>query len=854
MLIAETLFFLQIGYLKFRILTTCDQLINQNKEFVLMKLYTLILILLISCCAKEADKYTIADESSVRTIYLDENTDELIKWAVNDLADDLEKMTSKKIILITTDKFKPENKGIYIGMLSDDLIGSLPELYNQHLENQWEKFIIKQYDENLFLVGSDIRGAVYAVFELAEQIGISPWKWWADVISPQKESITLKLPEGGIEEGPSVQYRGIFLNDEDWGLQPWAAKTFEPETGDIGPKTYEKIFQLLLRLKANTIWPAMHPSTKAFFRIPGNREMAEKYHIVVGTSHAEPMLRNNVDEWDKEEYGDFNYFTNSQKVKEYWQERIQKTKKGDNIITLGMRGVHDSGMEGNATMNEKVELLEQIITEQREMLSKIMNKPLKEIPQVVTLYKEVLDLYNNGLKVPDDVTLMWTDDNYGYIRRLSNKTEQEREGGSGVYYHLSYWGRPHDYLWLSTTQPGLIWYEMSKAYQNSAQKIWIANVGDIKPAEYNMEFFLDLAWDIHSITETTINKHLTDWCTREFGNQSSEEISDILQEYYRLAFLRKPEFMGWSQTEPSTATRITEFSTNPDNNEVRRRIDAYSELIKKVDLIKSTIPEGRLDAYFQLIEYPIKGAALMNHKFLYAQQSFLATDSVEKEKSANLSENAYDQISTLTTKYNNDISGGKWQQMMSMKPRNLAAYAMPEYHLSDTPALKHPIVNNKISRIAIQANDYVKAENSENYEWKAIEGLGYSGSGITLFPFDNHSFTAREPYLEYNFKIDKAGNYKVEIRCLPTHANNYDHIVSVEVNGKDRKAFSINTKGRSEAWKINVLRNYVSVTYPVTFEKPGIQIVRIYVNQTGIVLDQIAVDPKNSPDYYEIVN
>ncbi len=813
----------------------------------------LILFQLMSCSAKEANDFTIADNSSTTNIYLDEKSDELIKWAVTDLADDFKNMLGKEITIINTDKFNPADRGIYIGAYSDKLIESLPENFECQLQNQWEKFIIKKHKENLFIVGSDTRGTVYAIFDLAERLGISPWKWWADVTPQKRESLVLNLPNGEIEESPSVQYRGIFLNDEDWGLQPWAAKTFEPETGDIGPKTYEKIFQLLLRLKANTIWPAMHPCTKAFFRIPGNREMAEKYHIVIGTSHAEPMLRNNVDEWNKEEYGDFNYFTNSQKVKEYWQERIDETKKGNNIITLGMRGIHDSGMEGNATKKEKVELLEQIISEQREMLAKTINKPLKEIPQVLTLYKEVLDVYDNGLIVPDDITLMWTDDNYGYIRRLSNKVEQERKGGSGVYYHLSYWGRPHDYLWLSSTQPGLIWYEMSKAYQNGAQKIWIANVGDIKPGEYTMEFFLDLAWDINSINETSINKHLFDWITREFGGESAEEISAILQEYYRLAFLRKPEFMGWSQTEPTTATRRTEFSSNPDNNEVKRRIDAYSDLIKKAEHIKSTISKERQDAYFQLIEYPIKGAALMNQKFLFAQQSYLSDDNAEKEMFANQSVEAYDQIITLTAKYNNEISDGKWQLIMSMKPRNLPVFALPEYHLSDTSVNTHSLVEkHEKTNIIIQANEFTKAKNLEKYKWGTIEGLGYSNSSLTLFPFDNHLFSKSEPYLEYNFNVEKAGKYKVEIRCIPTHANNYDHIVSLEGNGKDRKDFSINTKGRSEAWKENVLRNYVSITYPVTFEKAGIQTLKIYVNQTGIVFDQIAINPENYPDYYEI--
>lgn len=808
------------------------------------------IVLLASCHKKSNTDFVITQKSANKIIFVDKNSHELIKWAVKDLTNDLEKIIGREITIHYTDTFQPEETGIYIGKFDDKLIEGLPENFNKQLKNKWEKFVIRKYQENLFIVGSDIRGTIYGIFDAAERIGISPWKWWADVHLEQQESIRLPLPEKGIVDSPSVQYRGIFLNDEDWGLQPWAAKTFEPETGDIGPKTYEKIFQLLLRLKANTIWPAMHPSTKAFFRIPGNRAMAEKYNIYIGTSHAEPMLRNNVDEWDKEAYGEFNYFTNSDKVKEYWQERITETKNGVNIISLGMRGIHDSGMEGNATQKEKMDLLEKIIKDQRDILTKTLDKPIAEIPQVFTLYKEVLDLYDEGLNVPEDITLTWTDDNYGYIRRLSNEEEQQRKGGSGVYYHLSYWGRPHDYLWLSTTQPGLIWYEMTRAYQNGAKKIWIANVGDIKPAEYDMEFFLDLAWDINSINESTISKHLENWSTREFGKKKAKEIADVLEEFYRLAFLRKPEYMGWSQTEPKTKTRISEFNAE----EAQRRIDAYAELVQKMNAIKNSISKERLDAFFQLVEYPIKGAALMNQKFLYAQQSFLSTNHTEKERLANQSQQAYDDIAALTVQYNQKISNGKWTEMMSMNPRNLAVYSMPDYHLTDTLSTDYkPSVQNNISPIFIQANEYSVAQGADDYQWKVIEGLGYSNSSVTLFPFENHIFNKEKPFVEYTFEIEKAGEYHVEIRFLPTHSNNFDHLVSVGVNDNEFTDYALNTKGRSEGWKENTLRNFVPITYPIAIDKTGKQTLKILVNQPGIVIDQIAITPKDYNEYYEIV-
>ena len=282
-----------------------------------------------------------------------------------------------------------------------------------------------------------------------------------------------------------------------------------------------------------------------------------------------------------------------------------------------MRGVHDSHMEGVNSTEKAINLLHSIIRTQRNMLSNTFAREASQIPQVFIPYKEVLELYNNGLKVPDDVTIMWTDDNYGYIRRLSDKQEQMRTGGSGIYYHLSYWGRPHDYLWLSTTQPALIWYEMSKAYQNGAQKMWIANVGDIKPAEYNMELFLDLAWNVEAVNHDSIKNHLTQWASREFGEEIATDVSRVMNEYYRLAFIRKPEFMGWSQTEPTTDTQLTEFT----DEEAQQRISAYAKLINIIKILKNKVPKSRQYAWFQLIEYPIKAAAHMNEKFLYRQLS-----------------------------------------------------------------------------------------------------------------------------------------------------------------------------------------------------------------------------------------
>ncbi|WP_116106050.1 glycosyl hydrolase 115 family protein [Lewinella sp. IMCC34191] len=799
-----------------------------------------LLFLLVFACAGGpaiASDILIFDGQRTPTIYVAPQADSLIWWAARDLAADLSQMAGRKIAVETADTADRSATGIYV---YEAPAGEFPA-------GSWENFTIRAQDNNLHVRGSDLRGTVYGIFDLAERLGVSPWKWWADVTPLPRESLTLELPDDGLAEGPSVKYRGIFLNDEDWGLQPWAANTFEPETGDIGPKTYEKIFQLLLRLKANTIWPAMHPSTRAFFSIPGNREMAERYHIFVGSSHAEPMLRNNVDEWDHDRYGEYNFQTNADTILNYWRQRVIETRADNYLYTVGMRGIHDSGMEGDATVEERVALLDTIISAQRRMLADEKGVAAESVPQVFVSYKEVLDLYDAGLKVPDDITLMWTDDNYGYIRRLSEGAERERGGGSGVYYHLSYWGRPHDYLWLSSTQPGLIWYEMQRAYANGTRDIWIANVGDIKPAEYNMEFFLDLAWDVEAIGRDEIDQHLLDWAGREFGGFGAPEIAALLREFYRLAMLRKPEFMGWSQTEPTTETRPAAF-TSANGDELQRRIDAYRDLYAQSRDIAALLPIARRDAYFELVDYPVRGAALLNQVYGYATQASRANDPIHQDSLQQAARTAHEEISVLTNYYNDVLAGGKWNGMIDYRSRGLPVFDLPDFR-DDASTAPSPATTSAPLPLPVAA--YTTAEAPDTFHWETIPGLGYGGEALTLFPLEIAHF-AEHPFVEYTFEVDEPGDYTIEVRCLPTHANDYGHALGVSVDGQETTDYRLNTRGRSEAWKQGVLGNHIPVKHEVSVSEPGTHTLRLSVNQTGIVIDQIGVYPVGYPEFYEL--
>ncbi len=526
----------------------------------------------------------------------------------------------------------------------------------------------------LLIAGADRRGAVYGVVDLTRELGVSAWEWWADVAPRPRRGITVD-GTARLSPAPSVAQRGIFINDEDWGLQPWAART-DP-AGDIGPATYARVFELLWRLKANLIWPAMHDSTTPFYQVPGNAGMADDYAIIVGTSHAEPMMRNNVREWPKSS-GAFNFFTNRERLLAYWQQRIDEVKGYENVYSLGLRGVHDSAMEGATSPEHARDTLAQVFSLQRGMLGRALGKPPERIPQAFTMYKEVLDYYNLGLQVPGDVTLVWPDDNYGYLSQLGTPRDRRRPGGSGIYYHLSYWGRPHDYLWLGTTHPALVRDQLQRAWALDARRLWVVNVGDIKPAEYLVQYFLDAAFDARVLEQEPV-RHLQAWAGSQFGAEYGAGIAGLMWEYYRLAWERRPEFMGWSQTEPTRPTRTTGYLRS-GGEEAERRLAAYRALAAQAEALGARLPPELRDAYFELVLYPVRSGTNLNTRIL--KLDLAAGYAQQQRPSANLyarqAREAHAAIIADTAAYN-ALAGGKWKGIMDMAPRRLPVFAEPLY-------------------------------------------------------------------------------------------------------------------------------------------------------------------------------
>ena len=683
------------------------------------------------------------------------------------------------------------------------------------LKNKKQAFMLAvSEDGKLVVAGSDSHGTAYGILEISRLLGVSPWEWWADVTPEKKETFRLS---GKFRElqSPSVEYRGIFINDEDWGLMPWSNKTYEPSDvkGEIGPRTNERIFELLLRLRANTYWPAMHECTLPFFLTKGNREAAKKYGIFMGASHCEPMACNAAGEWKIRGKGAYDYVNNSPAVYQFWENRVKEVAGQEILYTLGMRGVHDGKMQGAKTVEEQKAVLNRVFVDQRGLLEKYVNKDVTQVPQVFIPYKEVLDIYHAGLQVPEDVTLMWCDDNYGYIRHFPTAEERARKGGNGVYYHVSYWGRPHDHLWLSTMSPSLIYQQMKQAYDQGIQKMWILNVGDIKPAEYQIELFMDMAWNLDKVSSEGVTAHLKHWLERELGTSCAKTILPVMQEHYRLAHIRKPEFMGNTREEEKNPVYRVVKDLPWSEREINERLNAYSELSETVEKAASKVPAGRQSAYFELVKYPVQAATQMNRKLLYAQLARHDKEDWEK------SDAAYDSIAALTQHYNS-LENGKWNRMMDFKPRKL-----PVFNRVERNAATAPMTADR--KAACQWNG------AEAKKGNAIvcEGLGYEGKAAEIRKGDA---------LTFSFGNLKTDSVEVDIRLLPNHPVHGDKLrFSVSLDGAEPEVIAYETKGRSEEWKENVLRNQAirKIVLPVTGKKSHQLVIKAL--DEGVILDQV---------------
>ena len=703
----------------------------------------------------------------------------------------------------------------------------------------WEQYIIKVVDSQLFIVGSDRRGTAYGVFTLSEKMGVSPWYWWADV--PVARLGAVYVGANYTSSTPAVKYRGIFINDEDWGLKPWASNNYEKELGDIGPRTYARVCELLLRLKANMLAPAMHSCTGAFYSHPESKQVCDSFGIVITTSHCEPLLLNNAakSEWDLERDGDWNYKTNRETIYKKWDNRLAEAAQYENIYTVAMRGVHDAGLRGNLPMAERVPLIEKVIKEQRELLVKhkaFTPLPHREglgeslPPQIFVPYKETMDIYENGLRVPDDITLVWVDDNYGYMKRVANPDEQKRSGRSGVYYHLSYLGAPHDYLWLNTTPPVLMYEELRKAYDHGADRYWLLNVGDIKPMELGMQTFFDMAWDMDCDVDGDANFtiedaycHQTEFLVRTFPGLSafSATLSAILDDYYRLAWSRKPEFMGWEyqwDDKAHTGLKPTEFSFH-NYDEAQRRLADYQRISDEVERLSEIVKaksEELAAAFFELLQFPVQGAYQMNRKFLMAQlNQELAAEGRQAEANwaARQMEEAYDSIDALNRRYNRQLNG-KWDGMMALSTsftNTCQFYQKPEVKrfagAGQQPVVLTPLRNKRTEDCQVlDLNMFRHQGRTEGV--KLIEGLGYDGLVLQFGDPSKAPEGGKLESVQYSFKAigDTVDIVIYSVPFWPLYEGKTNRI-GVSIDNGPMQTFENKFREYDRTWKDQVMRN-----------------------------------------------
>ena len=496
----------------------------------------------------------------------------------------------------------------------------------------------------LVIVGSDKRGTIFGAYTLSEQLGVSPWYWWADV-PPRRRAALYVGGETRIVDAPAVKFRGLFLNDEAPALAGWAKEKF----GGFNRHFYEKLFELMLRMKANYLWPAMWSPSAFNEDDAANPALADEFGIVMGTSHHEPMLRSQQ-EWRRHGVGEWDYAANAPGLRDFWTQGIRRNKDFESLITLGMRGDGDRSIPGGRNLK----LMEQVIADQRTILQQELGKPLPEIPQVWALYKEVQEYYDHGLVVPDDVTLLFCDDNFGHLRRLPSAADRSRSGGAGIYYHFDYFGRPRSYMWLNTVPLAKIWTQMQRAYHAGADRIWIVNVGDLKPLEFPTEFFLTLAWSPQRWPLARLGRYARLWAAREFGPAQADEIARLVMEYPALNERKKPEYLS-----PDT------FSLT-DYREADRVLGEWRSLVASAEKISAELSPTSRDAFFQLVSYPIKASAIahelhitVGRNRLYATQGRSATNA-EGQKARDLFRAGND----LARAYNEDLGNGKWRHLM----------------------------------------------------------------------------------------------------------------------------------------------------------------------------------------------
>jgi hypothetical protein len=796
--------------------------------------------------ASGAPSIRIADGHGATPIIVSDNDYAVVRLAAGLFADDVERVTGARPSVSNHPKGR---EAIIVGTLGHSAIidrivrsGKLKQL--DRVRGHWEATLSEEVDNPLpgvrralVIVGSDRRGAAYGLTTLSRKIGVSPWYWWADAPVIHRAALYAVLPAPDVDL-PAVRYRGLFINDEDWGIVPWIKTNFNPKQGNFGPKSYEKIFELLLRLRLNYLWPAMHGVSTEFGAIPENAALADRYGIVMGSSHCEPMLYNNV-HWNEKSQGNWDYTVNKPAIQGIWAKTVNDRSAYEAVWTMGIRGIHDAGMEGPRDTPTRMATLSDVFGDQQALLDNKVTRQWGSPARIFIPYKEVLPIYDAGLSVPTDASLVWVDDNFGFIRRLSNPAERRRAGGSGVYWHLSYYGGPHSYTWINTTPPALIWEELHKAWENDARSVWVINVGDIKPMEIGISYFSTLAWAPDANGPDSASQFLRDFADQTFGHERAPDIAAFLSEYYRLGSIRKPELMNRAWALSLTSERAAELARD------------YAGLLRREKELADALPPAYRDAFIETIGFPARVVATSGLIFMADRN---VRNGVDVTSNAQEIIRLRDDLGAQVANFNTQLAGGKWNGMMPglVTGKDLTSWssqvrwpwADDGAKLQPSGAVPSPAEANW--RPAAAADNKHPAAAAA---WRLVPGLGTSGKAMAVLPASLQSswrdHPADAPFLDYGFTAtgiatDAYVDFLPSFRIYP----GMKLAVRISIDGAPSALYEILGSSGSEDENGDIRRNavqdnYVRLHVPLPPLAPGKHAFRISAVDPGVVVDRV---------------
>lgn len=803
-------------------------------------------------CANSFISFSAGDillnDNNEVAIYVDNNDCKGVLTAAKNLATDINKVCGAN----TRINADINSAKIIIGTIGHssaiDKIMKQRKSELKQLKGKREMFIIMVENNQLVIAGSDRRGTIYGIYEMSKQIGVSPWYYWADTPIEQHKLIYIK--KGIYTDGePAVRYRGIFLNDEAPCLTTWVKNTFGTNYGNH--EFYGKVFELILRLKGNLLWPAMWGW--AFYADDElNSKTADEMGVIIGTSHHEPMARNHQ-EWarNRDKYGKWNYNTNQQVLDKFFKEGIERRQGTEDIVTIGMRG------DGDEAMSEEsdVALLERIIKNQRKIISDVTKQKAEKTPQMWALYKEVMDYYDKGMKVPEDVTMLLCDDNWGNVRRVPSKEEAKRAGGWGLYYHVDYVGAPRNSKWINVTPIQNMWEQLSLASEYGIDRIWILNVGDLKPMEYPISLFLDMAWNPKKYKEDNITDHTLDFCKQQFGEEQAEEAARLLN-------------LCCKYNGRITAEMLDRNTYNLETGEWEKVVNDYLKLEAEALRQFITLKDEYKDTYREIILFPIQAmgniyqmyyAQAMNHK-LYKNNDPEANIWADKV------EEAFKRDSLLCAQYNHEIAGGKWNGMMIQKHIGYTNWnddfekdIMPEvFRIGNSSAggFVHKACNGYV---AFEAEHFYDKKDAQEAKWTVIPYMGRTLSGIALRPYNK---TVDGAELAYRFTTD--GKYEGEVKIHVVVKSTLDFlnkgglVYNVSLDGSKPQAINFNKNLNESSENIytiyypTVARRVVEsvITLPLGKTDGNIHEIRLTPSDPGIVFEKIVVDMGGYKDSY----